>query len=162
MRHHSLGRGKTVGELRTGEATDAIQKTLELTLRVVEPPSTGPTVRPPEDRGITKRFSYSVQLSCHQFIDFLPAHFNKGIRAAQVRPSSWPTCQPSFSHHRCIHPHGAVLYIQNAGTNWRWIAILFKGQQFLHPTITYPCAIGAPMRTGKGKFALVQHFLNLY
>ena len=25
MRHHSLGRGKTVGELRTGEATDAVQ-----------------------------------------------------------------------------------------------------------------------------------------
>ena len=84
MRHHSLGSGKTIGEFRTGKATDAVQKPLKLTLGVVKPAGAGPAVRAAIDRLIAKIAAHTRELIRNQTVRFRPAYGHERLAPAQI------------------------------------------------------------------------------
>src|SRR6056297_2349750 len=99
MRHHRLGRGKTVGELRPREPTDRVQEPLQLTLGVVKSPGAGPAIGAAKDRAVAEGPSHPVQLAGHQLVDLLPTDLDIGIDAAPFGMRARPTLQPAFADH---------------------------------------------------------------
>ena len=61
MGHNDFGRGKAVGVLGTGEASNAVEETFQLTLRVVKPASARPAVGSCVDRLIPMGASHAGQ-----------------------------------------------------------------------------------------------------
>ena len=77
MGHHNFGSCKGIGVFRTRAAADAVQKTFQLALRMVESSGTGPAIGTGVNRLIAKILTDPVQFICDQFVGYFPSHRNE-------------------------------------------------------------------------------------
>ena len=105
VRQQHLRGAQAVGVARGDVTAAEREEPVQLALRVVEPPGTGPSVRAPEDRFVAVRPAYPGQLGRDQVQRLVPADFAERVVPAPVTGTG-AVLEPAAAHRWPSHPGG--------------------------------------------------------
>ncbi len=146
MWDHHLTSGEAVGVERLGIAPCAVQETMQLTLRMVEPASARPPVGTAKDCLVTKVGLNPIHLGGNEFVGDIPTDLHEWLVAAHMVVGTWTVVEPALADHRCLDSCRPLQHIHDPESDVRWVSILFKRMELGDGAVMSLHSISTPVR----------------